>query len=264
MRRLLRISILFLGLLCWRDAANAADVGFVLEMRGKWLLEGAKPVSILIGQAVPSSGKIRPADLSGLPKITVVLLDGKTIARDCSVKEQCSGPIDLPAALQPESSVWSRLVTAVSSVFKHDPARYQPMIARSTQGLSDCVLELRNGSADLAPAFDKMKASTYEVVFRSLETASESNRVTYSWNPAAPAAASLPGIKPGLYRMSLAAASGSSEAWCLLAQPQNFSRLDSDFRQATAITESWNAPAGSPAVKSFLRACLQHLQESAL
>ncbi|HWP47232.1 MAG TPA: hypothetical protein VNM22_08740 [Candidatus Limnocylindrales bacterium] len=108
-----------------QENIKSKDVGFVLDIDGKWFLDGKLPQRILRGQSLPAKGTIRiqlPKAKSN--KIEIILLNGERISRRCNKPEACNQPILLPEVIKSKSSPVDRVVVAVKEVFTSYPEKF--------------------------------------------------------------------------------------------------------------------------------------------
>lgn len=116
-------------------AAQTPQVGFVLEMKGDWLVNGKSikgpGQGLPPGAVIEHNSKIKIRSGEEL-RITVVLLNNQSIPRTCNSVESCEkAQFNLPKSLIPESPFSERLSAARMRLLSRDPERYVPGLARS-------------------------------------------------------------------------------------------------------------------------------------
>ena len=286
MLRALRLTMcLFLGstlLLTPRLNAKESlpqEIGIVLKLKGKWLLNG-KPVAA--GDKLPAGGKIyhAPSERAQPPRldyISVVFFDGKIESRSWDKTESWNNPIQLPTARKEAPSRWSRIVNAVMGVFPGHPEKYTQMSVRGPAiGVQDSVVDLNNDQLDLRSSFKNLKKGQYLVVLQPIQgvkapTEKAASKPTpFDWDPNTRPTLRVDGIQPGLYAVRIRNAqsedtSGNrSEAWILVSDHARYESTAAAFQECIILTEQWASDAPAEAARSFRRAYLDSLalQES--
>lgn len=269
----LSFSLLVAPILSKAGEAPDLKVGFILKVKGEWLLNGK---TVAAGQTLPPGGKIyhsqqKPSESPPLDYITVIFLDGKTESRSWDKIESWNDPIQLPAAQREAPSRWQRIVIAVMGVFPGHPEKYAQMSVRgSTAGLRDAVVDSNNGQLNLSPAFKQMSKGRYLLLFEpigetkaSVEKAA-SEPIPFYWDPRAPQTLSVDGLRPGLYQLSRLGVQSEdhlpvgTRAWVLVSDHARYEETATAFQDGVILTEQWKeAPAD--AARSFLRAYLDFL-----
>jgi hypothetical protein len=249
------------------------DVGFVLKLKGEWLLNGK---ALADGEKLPAGGKIyhvqRKRDQPPpLDYISVVFFDGTIESRSWDNLQSWNHPIRLPAAHKEPPSQWSRIVTAVMGVFPGHPEKYTQMSVRGPAiDVQDTVVDINNGQLDLRSAFKHLKKGQYLIVLEPIQhtnTRAEeatSKPLSFDWDPNTSPALRVDGIRPGLYtlRVRNAQSEGSgnrSEAWIVLAEHTRYESTAAAFRECVTLTEQWASEAPPDAARSFQRAYLESL-----
>jgi hypothetical protein len=142
-------SVLYFGFI---SVAAQNSVGYVLEIEGNWILNGAKKISL--GEKLPAAGMIRRQSASDSgARIVVADMSGKIIVtRNCAV-DSCARPFTLPRL--PAASGISGFFSSWMEWFFGSPAKYSAHRSRGGE-LSDGVLLLQNdGKIDFSSVLTK-------------------------------------------------------------------------------------------------------------
>lgn len=245
-----------------QEKAKADDIGFVLDMSGDWELDSHPPQKIPLGFRLPKQSTLRPPAAAQVRSsyITIVLNDRRLVTYACDKPQTCEQPI----RLKNDSSMVDQIVAVVKNLFAHEPPAYRPVLSRSGPALRETVVLLKNGRVDLSPSFRNLEKSSYSLQLQSLARDDRSlpestpAPVAFDWNPAQPVSVSIPGLRPGLYNLSLSDPD-NTQAWVLICGPESYPTASAAFQKAVDLTEPWRSKARPDAVRSFLRAYLEHL-----
>ena len=136
---------------------------------------------------------------------------------------------------------------------------------RGPAPLSDAVLQLDRGRLDLAPAFANQKSGRYSVQFLSIgDRRWKSDPFSVDWDPARSNATAVPGLERGLHALVLfdaddASSSPLMDAWVLITNPDEYSKVASAFKAASDQTAKWGTSVTPDTKQRFLRANLDYL-----
>ncbi len=251
------------------------QIGYVVDIDGKWLLDKQPPQALSKGQQLPAGGVIRIVSPSKNNYITIVSLSGDLIAhRQCDNPGDCDRPIRLGRDTKPQSSSVGGVMDAVMNLIWGEPDRYSVHRVRGGE-LPDGVVQLRDGQVDLGPVFKKREKDRYYLRFLTIphdgKPASRKSLgpITFDWDPAKPSAIPINDLKPGLYELGLLERDGEEyvptniTAWVLVSKPGEYGKATSSFQQAKTLTEKWGKDVKPQSVRSFLRAHLDHLAKEA-
>lgn len=255
------LLVLILPQLTW------AQVGYVKDIEGKWVLNG-QPLKK--GQALPARGRVTFEPSNALRNlITIGDNNGRTIFhRNCDNPGECKSPIDLPDAGADEPSIVSEIGGAVMRIwFRSDKKAPVPLISRSSM-LKEAVVRLEGANVDLSPAFAGMPRGQYFLRFvpksHTREVAAL-RAVPFDWNPEGAGKVSVKGLTPGTYELQLLSPQdrgkleAGTEAWILVANPTDYERARCSFLQAVAITSQWGKDTRPATIRDFHRTYLEHL-----
>jgi hypothetical protein len=253
------------------------DAGLVLKVKGEWFL-GQK--AVIAGQTLPAGVKIyhrsqKPGEASTFDAITVVLFDGRLESRSWDKPESWNNPIQLPGARLGPPSRWDSIVTAVMGVFPGHPQKFAQTSVRSPGAdLSDAVVELTDGQANIAPVFNRMKKGTYLLLFQPINATDLTvenpplNPVEFDWQPNTRLPVRV-NLQPGLYLLRLLSMHSEAheptgaQAWVLLSEQERYGKRSIAFQECIGLTEKWGKEAPDDAVHAFLRAYLTTLARQA-
>ncbi len=267
------LSLLALFVLPGVYAAEPQQIGFVLEMKGDWLVNGA-PIKGP-GQGLPPAAVIALKSQKNIRtgeelRITIILLNNQSIPLTCHSEESCKNArFTLPASLNRESPALDRLWAASKRLIWQDPERYVPGLARSgdskSEKLRDRVLLLDNDRLSIGDWFKAVEPANYSLVLVDFnrEGATRSPAVIpVTWTGDHDATVTVPNLKPGLYGARLMPAGRSAvgqkaigdDAWVLLSGPGTYDKHSTDYESCAASTSKWEAsPVG---IKTFDRVCM--------
>lgn len=222
-------------------------VGFVLEMQGKWFLDGSPSRKIHKGSTLPAGGSIyTQPPVSRSARVVVADRTGAIIVKkECGLTGECEGKIRLPG-LNPGASSAGRHVSAVLDVLsKEEPVKYESFISSSSQlpegdliadDVREAVVAIRGDTLDMRPVFARVRRERFFLRLNALpgeqrlDPSTDVAPIVYDWDPAAPSAVKAPGIQPGLYEIEQLAkgergfASAGVVAWVLIPKPDEYEK----------------------------------------
>lgn len=258
-----------LALIAFPSVAGAAvNIGVVLDVSGEWVLfENGKDVGrIQRGQGVTDGSTVRPRSDEGW---VVILLKGDKVIK-CEVDDlkDCKQPLHVPQGASFLGQFWS----AVSRLLLNNEIIWDRIFTRSPgeDGPQEAVVNFDGGQVDVGPAFRKMPLGRYHLRFipvRPDGPRTKINPVSLSWEQSAHATLSVPGLRPGLYRLLLLDQRKDDEpsgleAWVLVSDAEQFQKTSARFRQAQTWSQRWSKGAARDAGHTFLRVYLDYLNQS--
>jgi hypothetical protein len=270
-------AILFWSVMAISGASVFAqqNVGFVLEMQGKWT-DGDGQGFLKLGQLLPAEAVLTNAAPVGGDRVVVANLHGdimKTIrckegvCRECTESGACYDPIHpLPKAVDSRGSI-AIVLNAVLDLFAEKPERYsvhrvrgeEPEVIRSE------VLQLVSNTVELGSLFEGKEKGRYGVQFVPISEKTPRGEKpqrpegAINWNPGEKAALTLNGIAPGLYEVRLYRASSTTTAWILLSTGADYEPLADSFKQFVRETDSWGNNVSTVTKQAYQRAFLEYL-----
>lgn len=266
-------ALLFV-LLAAPQAGAQSQIGYVVEMEGKWMLNSSSP--LFKGQRLPPRGVISIDSPATYDYIKVLGLDGKVIARrDCADAGGCSKPIKLPNNPKSDTSMWGAILDSAMRLILGEPDRYSIHRSRGEEELPEAVVELKDGQFDLAPVLKEKQAGTYYVRLRALACGGRAGTRKWmasravDWKPARAAFITIPEIQPGLYELSVSEQDSKSYAavavgaWILISTPRDFQANAASFKKASKLAGKWGKDVTPEGAGSFLRAHLDSLANCA-
>lgn len=261
----------------WTEPVAAADresVGWVFDSVGDWLQDGQK-IPRKSGDPVYAGAVIAldPAYKAANPgrgTIIIKLFNGSREERSAEKPETFNQPIQVPKSLGEPTSRIGRLIRSIGGLFGGHPDRYLITSVRGADllWLHEAVLKLDGNSADLAPIFKMTPPAKYLVRFRLVKTETGANTkalepTTIDWAPGRAAPVAMPGLRPGLWRISLLQPADERplgvDAWVLICEPDQYDTAAESFREALEVTGSWGDKVSAGEVRSFLRTALDAL-----
>jgi hypothetical protein len=254
------------------------QIGYVLDLNGRWILERNPSQDLTRGQGVPAKGVIRVESPTRENYIVIASPGGQIFERrQCSKPTECSRPLYLPATRDINRPPLTPLEVAFSTAMRlifGDPDRHSVHRVRGGE-LFETVAELKEGGkADLSQVFKKMQKGQFYVRLRTLTTAGKATDsetlgpLKVDWDPAT---GSLPvgQFLPGLYEISLIEPRGGDfeatgiNAWILLTDIRDYEQAAASFKEAVTLTENWGNQVKRETIRSFLRSHLDQLDSSA-
>jgi hypothetical protein len=273
---LLRPALLFSSVLALSGASVSAqpNVGFVLELQGKWT-DGDGRGLLKLGQLLPAEAVLANAAPMAEDHIVVANLRGeimKTIrckdgvCRECTDTGACYDPIHpLPQAGDSRGSV-ATLLNAVLDLFAEKPERYSVHRVRGAEPevIRSEVLRLETNTVELGSLLEGKEKGRYEVQFVPISEKIQRGEPqpiegAINWNPGAKAALALNGIAPGLYEVLVYHGSSTTTAWVLLSAAADYARSADSLGQFVRETESWGNHVSPATKQAYQRAFLEYL-----
>lgn len=265
-------ALIFLLLTCAGTLQAQQVFGYVLDVRGDWVLNGSNHLSK--GGSVSVGGIITAGNPSdGASYIVITDRNGNIFdRRNCNNGGECSKPINIPRAIESQRSFTSKVVSAVMAIVSGDPAKYASFVSRGAD-LHEAVTKLSNQKVDLSQVFKNMQGDRYLVRFERIgkekNAAAKPLEMEFNWDTKKPEPLEARGLQPGLYRVSVrevsllapddASDSTANEAWVLVASPSEYAKAAPSFNAAVNVTKQWGEKVKPNAVRQFLRATLEFI-----
>jgi hypothetical protein len=256
-------------------AEDRQEVGNVSSSVGEWLQDGKKVEQgnpVYAGAIVTLNPDYRAKNPNS-GSIVIHLYSKETPRIERSPEKS---DFDTPIKLEPigeESTPWERFLRAVGGLFTHEPEKYMITAVRGaeSQNLQEAVLKLEDGKVDLTPAFKMVRPGKYLAALRWIgqkekntsNSFPDPQEIECGSDGATPVAIS--GLRPGLWRLSLLRRQDErplgDDAWVLICSPTAYEQAINSFKPALELTQSWGEGVSSGEVKSFLRTCLDLLDQ---
>lgn len=266
--------LLVVGPLVTSQALAQDKIGYVFELKGKWLLEGSPNRLLSTADSLPPGGVISFLAPDGVGPSRIVIHNrvGKLIeSRECETKKDCN-PISLPRSTQPESSLLGRVFSTVMDILHRDPQKYKAAITRGSRPL-EAVLKLSGETIDLSVPFREERGQEYLLQFISEGREQVKPLFPIVFNSGKSLRLVVPGIKAGLYKIQLLDIRSrlplgpSDEVWVLAVESEDYyavasaglKEIMSEARQWQSPVTGRRIPASGKAVIGFLRAYLSYL-----
>lgn len=270
--------LLILGLgLRSTEATAAADresVGWVFDSVGDWLQDGQKILRksgdpVYAGAVIALAPAYKAAN-PGRGAIIIKLFNGSREERSVEKPETFDKPLELPKSLGQQTSRMGRLMRAIGGLVGGHPDKYLITSVRGADllRLQEAVVKLNGSSADLAPIFRMTPPAKYRVRFRLVEAETGEGHkaleaVVIDWMPDRAVPVTVPGLRPGVWRMSLLHPEDERplgvDAWVLFCEPNRYDAAAESFRDAVEVTGHWGEKVSAGEVRSFLRTALDVL-----
>lgn len=261
MARALGLLTLFLVLhaLTPATAKGQAPVGYVLEIRGAWYLNG-NPANVLRRwQKLPASSVIRVQSPNRFDMITIADMRGGIFAR-LYCPESCADPLRLPP--NPERpSLRGRFLQAAMEWLWGSPDRYVAARGRSGE-MSEGVTKLVDGSIDLNPLLHLQ--GEYYLRWRLLVPNQKAELAPWSETIELNRTVTSSEFKPGLYEFNVLRRiekkfEATSSAWVLVTSPAHYEKTKKSHEEAVSLTKAWEGKVEPETIPAFLRANLEEL-----
>jgi hypothetical protein len=250
------------------------NVGFVLEMRGKWATVG-NAGSIKQGQLLPAQAMVENTSPADEDRITIANLHGeiiqtihckKGVCRECTKSGACYDPIHPLPKTDDSGHDLPTLFNAVLDLFSEKPDRYSVHRVRGeAEGVKAEVLLLEANAVDLSSLLKDYEKGRYQIQFIPISQNSRHSDKTQSfegatnWNPGEKAPILLTGIAPGLYEVALYRGSSTTTAWVLLRAAAEYRSSVDSFEEFARRTENWGDNVTSDTKEAYQRAFLEYL-----
>jgi hypothetical protein len=272
------VIVLVAGLLPVWIFGQQQTVGYVLEVAGAWTIEG-KPVSK--GQGIRGGSLLSSAQKADGDRIVVSDTNGGLLllaecknnqCRKCRKTGDCDQiivalPLDPKPVRENETSA-AMVIRVISEMIWAKPEKYSFARVRG-DSLTDSVLRLGPNGCDLGAALSDIERGAYGVQFKSIPVegkptpAFTSETVNLNWVPSTEGRLAVPGLRPGLYQMTLTqrespAPSAALTAWVLVAET-DFPKVSADFKSAEATVASWGDDVSPEIAQEYIRATLEYL-----
>lgn len=274
--RLLLVALVLLFPSSVRAAEERESVGYVFDSVGDWVQDGKK-IARKSGDAVYAGAVIvlDPAYRTANPErgaMIVKLFDGKREERSAEKPGDLDRPISLPAALGEKTSRRQRFMRAMGGLFSGHAEKYLITTVRGADllRLHEAVVKFEEGAVDLAPVFQVAPPGKYLVRFRPVEDGGTvknpvAEPVAYEWQPGKTKPLAVPGLEPGLWRISLLHPDDERplgvDAWTLVSAAEAFAPRTGAFREVAEVAAAWGEKVSAAEVRSFLRTALDALAQ---
>ena len=241
----------------WASAAQIS-AGYVVEVRGDWVLNGSSQVKA--SQKVPTGAAIRRRSSSPDDRIQIADLRGQLIpsaSQDC--RNRCSGIISLASsrthgAASQDRGYLERIFAAITG-----SSLLPSWTNRQARGgdLSDGVLRVNGEKIDIAP-----------IIKREGEQLLKWRRIAPDgqWNePVRLSITILSGFQPGVYEFVLVRSNGAdfeqvASSWVLVSTKE---RYDTDlvaFTEVKKVVAEWGDAVSAEAKRLYLQGSLRAIQ----
>lgn len=264
MKKLFLIPLyLSFAFVCVSSVFARTNVGYVMEMRGNWQLNGN--TSLRQSQKLPASGVIsikspgrydyiKIADLNGTVRIE------KKCTKDCEFK--------LPDAPVKTSYLGELLSTIMGMIWSESPNRYSAHRSRSEE-FKDGIVKTDDGKIDLSSLVKPPENSF--VQWRKISPKAEEKHDDWSEPPVELTAGkngavviSAADLRPGLYEFKLIESLESSieppnTAWILVTSVKDYKQNVKSFEQVKELNKTLGEDIKPETAQMFIRAYLDHL-----
>jgi hypothetical protein len=248
--------------------------GFVLDVKGDWILNGNGAAKLSKGSSLNVSSVISAANPSDSSSYIVIADRSGNVfdKRNCSNPAACANAIRLPASIGSQQSVASRLIGAAMALISSEPSKYASFVSRGAD-LEEAVVKLSDRKLELNQVFRNMQTDRYLVRFEKISKNKKDTGALkpfpFTWEAKKPAPLNVGDLSPGLYRVSVLEVSllepeggnepSGNEAWVLVTTPNNYAKAAPSFDAALNVTRDWGANVKQNAVRQFLRASLEFI-----
>jgi len=272
--RIVRSAIIF-GLVLGGFGApvfSQQNVGFVLELQGKWS-SGKDHRTIRLGQQLQGGLVLENPDPADGDHIVVANLRGEVIktircksgaCRECTEAGGCYDPIhSLPNAMESPGAL-STVLNAVVELLLAKPERYSVHRVRGAENSRTGVVQMQGDTVDIDSLLLGEEAGTYEFQFIPLSEKTHQPNPTSlfgqtKWNPGAKAILNINGIEPGLYEVRFDHGTTTGNAWILVCSGADYRDRAVAFQEFVHQTESWSSSVTQSTRQTYQRAYLEYL-----
>lgn len=241
----------------WTGAQISA--GYVVEVRGEWVLNGSSPVKV--SQKVPAGGAIRRRSSSADDRIQIANLRGQLIpsaSQDC--RNRCSGVVSLASnrtdgTASQDRSYASRILDAITGA-----SLLPSWTNRQARGgaLSDGVVRLDGEKIDIA-----------RIIKREGEQLLKWRRVEPDgpWNePVRLSTTVLSGFQVGIYEFNLVRSNGGdfelvAASWVMVTSQEKYDSDLAAFNEMKKVVAGWGDAVSAEAKRAYLQGSLRAIQK---
>lgn len=249
-------------------AQQRQQVGFVVNMRGKWILDSSQELKP--GSPLPAGGRVQVRDPKGGDYIEIADRSGQIIITRSCDDGGCGQIIRLPAS---SPGLAARLFGAAMALLNRDPVRFTVLLSRGGE-LREAVVKLAGEQVDLSAVLANKSRGPYLLRFEPKSAGTPAGAkpigpVSVDWDPNKLALVTVKGLTPGLYVVQplnnedREPLEPGTEAWVLFTTPEKFDTAFCDFREALGVTDQWGDAARQASKRQFLRAALDQLSANA-
>lgn len=259
------LSLLAVALVATIVADAQPQVGFVLNVRGDWVLNNSQVLKI--GTPVTANGRVQARGRRDGDFIEVADRGGRVIARRACNSGGCGQVIVLPAA---SPGVGYRLFGAAMALLNNDSERFVVLLSRGGE-LREAVVKTAGEQVDLSAVLANMSAGTYLLRFEPKSAGTPAGArtlgpISVEWDPAKLTHVTVPGLTPGLYVVQplnnedREPLEPGTESWVLFVRPEKFDKTSCEFKEAVVLTNGWGEETLHVSKRQFLRVALSQLE----
>lgn len=231
-----------------------AEDGIVIGISGKWTARGKE---VRFGSILDRNATLRCEAGSSL---VVGIFESDPPLRIVSRCEKKKTLRLKKAATEPEPDPVFQRIAAAAEPYAN--RRTDSLTAYIGREIREAVVPILGGAVDLGPAFRKALPGLYLARFAPVAVTSAASPVELAWTPGKRLPFSSGGLRPGLYRLTLADESGpGAEAWLLASEPEDYAEAASEFQAAMNEAASWGDGLDDRLARPALRAFLEMLAE---
>lgn len=262
MARALGFLTCFVVICALTPASKGQPVGYVLEIRGLWYLNGNPANTLRRWQQLPASSVIRVQSPSRDDTITIADMRGVIrFQLDCAAN--CLTPIRLPPHRAQPTLVRGILQSAMEWLWG-SPDRYVAARSRGNE-MSDGITKLSDGKIELTSLLHV--EGKHHLRWRLLAPNQMVQPASWSETVELKPIISFSEFKPGLYefevlREVVTGPERVSSAWVLVVLPEEYGNMKDAYAQGVTLTKQWEGKVTAETVQAFLRAHLDELARS--
>jgi hypothetical protein len=235
-------------------AQKPAD-GYVVDVMPGWSTAEGTPVKV--GTDVQGGQTLR-ASGTGAATISVAYLDGALDTFRCP-----KGPCQyMVKSAVPKSSSWPEVFLALRNLASRRESMPINAISRGSEVLRPQVLLLKESKLALQEAVVNLDPGRYQLQFKPYAAGNNTPgaivRGSLSWDPPSRTTASVTGLTPGVYQLTLMAEEGQSmgQEIVLVLDAVDFDRKSAMFERSRKFFDSPPADLTPAAVRNILEALL--------
>ena len=241
---------------------TGVDRGFVEAVNGNWIdakyLRPASGKLDVFSKVCDDSELVPPGPASASNSISIRFVDGTSTTYKCGVPSSCQKAITFDKT----KTTPSGFLQVVMAFLQGQEPPVAKVVSRGG-ALDDAILDLRSGQLNIGPAVRYTDPGRYDVSLCRIDLDHTANcgetlfkqQLEVDGTDTKPISAAS--LKPGLYQLEIRDVSSANaiaaDSWVLIANGENFDRLNSKYQSDLGAASGWknSAPEFSRLVRLY-------------